>query len=82
MKAEIIGSGTELLLGEVVDTNTPYIARQLAQVGISVYHHSTVGDNPERLLDTIVQAENRSDIVVVSGGLGPTQDDITKDILA
>lgn len=82
MRAEIISSGTELLLGEVTDTNTPYLARELAAIGVSVYHHTTVGDNPKRLLETIKQAEKRANLVVVSGGLGPTQDDITKDILA
>lgn len=82
MRAEIISSGTELLLGEVTDTNTPYLARELAAIGVNVYHHTTVGDNPQRLLETIQQAENRVSLVIVSGGLGPTQDDITKDILA
>jgi|SRR5690625_2060242 len=82
MKAEIITSGTELLLGEVVDTNTPFLARELAAIGINVYHHTTVGDNPARLLDAIKIAENRADVVIVSGGLGPTEDDITKSILA
>lgn len=82
MKAEIITSGTELLLGEVVDTNTPYLARELAQIGINVYHHTTVGDNPSRLLDVIKIAESRTDIIIISGGLGPTEDDITKSILA
>lgn len=82
MKAEIITSGTELLLGEVVDTNTPYLARELAQIGINVYHHTTVGDNPARLLDAIKIAENRTDIIIISGGLGPTEDDITKSILS
>lgn len=82
MKAEIITSGTELLLGEITDTNSPYLARELAAIGINVYHHTTVGDNPIRLLDAIRLAEARADIVIVSGGLGPTQDDITKDILA
>lgn len=82
MRAEIISSGTELLLGEVTDTNTPYLARELAAIGINVYHHTTVGDNPQRLLETIQYAESRANLVIVSGGLGPTQDDITKDILA
>ena len=82
MKAEIITSGTELLLGDVVDTNTSYLARELASIGVSVYHHTTVGDNPSRLLEAIQLAENRADVIIVSGGLGPTQDDITKDILA
>lgn len=82
MRAEIISSGTELLLGEVTDTNTPYLARELAAIGVNVYHHTTVGDNPQRLLETIQHAEQRANLVIVSGGLGPTQDDITKDILA
>ncbi len=82
MRAEIISSGTELLLGEVTDTNSPYLARELAAIGVNVYHHTTVGDNPQRLLETIQQAEKRANLVIVSGGLGPTQDDITKDILA
>lgn len=82
MKAEIITSGTELLLGEVVDTNSPYLARELASIGVSVYHHTTVGDNAARLLKAIQDAEQRADIIIVSGGLGPTQDDITKNILA
>lgn len=82
MKAEIISSGTELLLGEITDTNTPYLARELAAIGINVYHHTTVGDNPARLLEAIQMAEKRAEMVIVSGGLGPTQDDITKEILA
>lgn len=82
MKAEIISSGTELLLGEVTDTNTPYLARELAAIGVNVYHHTTVGDNPQRLLETIQHVEKRANLVIISGGLGPTQDDITKDILA
>ena len=82
MKAEIITSGTELLLGEVVDTNSPYLSRELASIGITVYHHTTVGDNPDRLLEAIQLAEARANVVIISGGLGPTQDDITKDILA
>lgn len=82
MKAEIITCGTELLLGEITDTNTPYLARELATIGVSVYHHVTVGDNPQRLLETIRHAETRSNLILISGGLGPTQDDITKDVLA
>lgn len=82
MRAEIISSGTELLLGEVTDTNAPYLARELAAIGVSVYHRATVGDNPARLLETIQRADKRANLVIVSGGLGPTQDDITKDILA
>lgn len=82
MKAEIISCGTELLLGEVIDTNKSYLARELASIGVSVYHHTTVGDNPNRLLKAIKHAESRANLIIISGGLGPTQDDITKDILA
>lgn len=82
MKAEIISTGTELLLGDVIDTNTPYLARKLAAIGVNVYHHTTVGDNSGRLLEAIKTAEQRTDVVVISGGLGPTQDDITKFMLA
>lgn len=82
MKAEIITSGTELLLGEITDTNTPFLAQELASIGMNVYHHTTVGDNPKRLLEAIEHAEERANVLIISGGLGPTQDDITKDVLA
>ena len=82
MKAEIMSIGTELLLGEIVDTNTPYLANQLSVLGIDVYFTSAVGDNSARLLGTLKQAWDRSDIVLTTGGLGPTQDDITRDVIA
>lgn len=82
MKAEIISIGTELLLGEITDTNTPFIAGQLATLGIDLYYASTVGDNHERLLGALRQAWQRSDLVITTGGLGPTQDDITRDAIA
>lgn len=82
MKAELIAVGTEILLGEITDTNTPFIARELANLGIDVYFQSTVGDNPERLEDTIKLAAKRSDLVILSGGLGPTEDDLTKQTVA
>lgn len=82
MKAEIISIGTELLLGQVVNSNAAYLSRELASLGIEVYHHVTVGDNPERLVEAVKQAEKRVDLVVLSGGLGPTEDDITKKTLA
>ncbi|USS91252.1 competence/damage-inducible protein A [Fructilactobacillus carniphilus] len=82
MKAEIISVGTELLLGEIVDTSTPFIAQHLANLGIDVYFTATVGDNPERLATTIHRAAQRSDLVVLTGGLVPTEDDLTKKILA
>ena len=82
MKAEIISIGTELLLGEIVDTNTPFLANQLSLLGIDLYFTSAVGDNRERLLGALRQAWERSDVVLTTGGLGPTQDDITREIIA
>lgn len=82
MKAEIISIGTELLLGQVVNTNAAYISRELASLGIEVYHHVTVGDNKDRLIEAVKTAEERVDLIVMSGGLGPTQDDITKKTLS
>ena len=82
MKAEIISIGTELLLGEIVDTNTPYLADQLALLGIDLYYSSAVGDNYQRLLDVFQRAWRRSDIIICTGGLGPTQDDLTRETIA
>lgn len=78
MTAEIISVGTELLLGEVVNTDAPYISNKLKMLGIDCYYVTAVGDNSTRLCDCINQALSRSDIVILSGGLGPTNDDITK----
>ena len=80
--AEILSVGTELLLGEVVNTNAAFIAGRLAELGISVYHQSVVGDNPERLRDELAAALLRSDLVIMTGGLGPTYDDLTKETAA
>ncbi|EQC0676131.1 competence/damage-inducible protein A [Listeria innocua] len=80
--AEIIAVGTELLLGQIVNSNAAFISEELAANGIYVYHHTVVGDNPKRLKDVIEIAEKRSDILIFTGGLGPTEDDITKQILA
>lgn len=82
MTAEIVCVGTELLLGDVVNTNASDIARRLAELGINVYYQSVVGDNPDRLRDLLSKAVNRSDVVIVTGGLGPTYDDITKETAA
>ena len=82
MKAEIISIGTELLLGEITDTNSAYLASQLPSLGIDLHFVSTVGDNQQRLVDTLRQACRRSDIVITTGGLGPTQDDITREAIA
>ncbi len=82
MNAEIIAVGTELLLGDVVDTNSAYLSRQAAALGIAVTHRQTVGDNPARLREAIGLALSRAQIVILCGGLGPTPDDLTKEIAA
>ena len=82
MKAEIIAVGTELLLGETVNTNAQYIARELANLGIDTYYQSVVGDNAERLYEAYKIAFGRADLVITTGGLGPTKDDITKEVAA
>lgn len=82
MRCEIITVGTELLLGDTVDTNSVYIAQKLAKVGVDVFFQSKVGDNPERLKEVIEIAQNRSDLMIFTGGLGPTEDDMTKQVLA
>jgi len=81
MKAEIISIGTELLLGHIINTNAAFIAERLAGIGVDVYHQVTVGDNVPRLADAIRQAAGRADIVITSGGLGPTVDDVTVEAL-
>ena len=80
--AEILCVGTELLLGEVVNTNAAYIAARLADLGVSVYHQSVVGDNPARLREELSAAISRCDLVIMTGGLGPTYDDLTKETAA
>ncbi|GBG94595.1 damage-inducible protein CinA [Ligilactobacillus salitolerans] len=82
MHAEIIAVGTEMLLGEIVDTNSKYISEGLADLGIDVYYHSLVGDNETRMEEVISLAAARSDLVILSGGLGPTPDDLTKQVVA
>ncbi len=82
MKAEIVTIGTELLLGHIVDTNAAYLAQQLAANGVDLYYKTTVGDNIERIAGVITQGLARSDVVITSGGLGPTVDDVTRDAIA
>ena len=82
MRAEIISIGTEILLGQILNTNQQWLSLRLSELGIDVYHHSTVGDNPERLARAIRQGLDRSDIVITTGGLGPTVDDITLDVIS
>ena len=80
--AEILCVGTELLLGDIVNTNAAYISKRLAELGISVFHQSVVGDNPKRLSDELSAAFSRADLVIMTGGLGPTCDDLTKETAA
>lgn len=82
IRAELIMIGTELLLGQTVDTNAAYIAEQLAANGINVYFKATVGDNWTRLTGVLAQALTRADIVITSGGLGPTEDDLTREVVS
>ncbi|WMI80736.1 competence/damage-inducible protein A [Anaerotignum sp. MB30-C6] len=82
MKAEIIAVGTELLLGDILNTNAQFLAKELAFLGIEVYYQTVVGDNPKRLEDTIFHAFSRADLVITTGGLGPTEDDLTKETAA
>ncbi len=80
--AEIITIGTEILLGEIVDTNTRYIARNLRDLGVDLYRTVTIGDNAERIAETIRESMQRTDIIITTGGLGPTIDDPTRDAIA
>lgn len=82
MIAEIVAIGTEILMGQILDTDAQYLSRRLQSLGISVYYHQAVGDNPQRMRETIALALSRSDVVITTGGLGPTQDDISKEIAA
>ncbi len=82
MIAEILSVGTELLLGQIVNTDAQYLSRKLSALGITVYRHVTVGDNPVRVQEAVRQALSRSDLVITTGGLGPTEDDLTKEMVA
>lgn len=82
MNVELISVGTELLLGDIVNTNVAYLSRELATIGVNVYRHTTVGDNKERLLQALEHAFQMNDTVIITGGLGPTDDDVTKECAA
>ena len=82
MKVEIIAVGSELLLGQITNTNATFISSRLAEIGVNVHYHTVVGDNPNRLMEVIKIAEQRADVLVFSGGLGPTKDDMTKETIA
>ncbi|MGH3146301.1 MAG: CinA family nicotinamide mononucleotide deamidase-related protein, partial [Rubrobacter sp.] len=80
--AEIVTIGTEMLLGDLVDTNTAWISQRLAELGVGIYRHTTVGDNPDRIVEALREASSRSALVVTTGGLGPTSDDLTNACLS
>lgn len=82
MNCEIINVGTEILIGDILNSNAKYISKELSQIGLSVFYHSTVGDNVDRLKNILETAYNRSDVIILTGGLGPTQDDLTKETVA
>lgn len=80
--AEIVAIGSELLLGQIVDTNSTWMAQRLTALGVNLFHKSVVGDNPERMKEVLTRALERADVVITSGGLGPTQDDLTREAVA
>ncbi len=82
MKVEVVAVGTELLLGQIVDTNSSWIGEQLALAGLDSHYQTKVGDNPARIREVLLHALGRSDAVICCGGLGPTQDDLTRDVIA
>lgn len=82
MIAEIVAIGTELLMGQIADSDAQMLSRELQSLGIAVYHHQVVGDNPQRMREALALALSRSDLVITTGGLGPTQDDLSKEIAA
>ncbi|UCD57162.1 MAG: CinA family nicotinamide mononucleotide deamidase-related protein [Candidatus Hydrogenedentota bacterium] len=82
MNAEIIMIGSELLLGQIVDTNSTFLAQELAGIGIDLFYKTTVGDNPRRMAEVLQAALKRSDVILTSGGLGPTEDDLTREVVA
>ena len=82
MNCEIVTIGSELLLGQIIDTNVSYLARELNLIGINVQFHTTVGDNYTQIKDVLSQALKRTDIVITTGGLGPTEDDLTREVIA
>ncbi|MGE0825781.1 MAG: CinA family nicotinamide mononucleotide deamidase-related protein [Candidatus Binatia bacterium] len=80
--AELVAIGSELLLGQIVDTNSTWMAQRLTALGVNLFHKSCVGDNPERMKEVLTRALERADVVITSGGLGPTQDDLTREVVA
>lgn len=82
MICEILSVGTELLMGQVANTDAQYLSRRLSELGVQVFRHTTVGDNPARVKEALTTALSRSDLVITTGGLGPTEDDLTKEMVA
>ena len=82
MNCEILCVGTELLLGNTVNTNAADLSDMLAGLGVNVFWHTVVGDNPGRLAEAVAIAKKRADLIITTGGLGPTYDDLTKNVLA
>ena len=82
MTVEIVSIGTELLLGQIVDTNAAWLSARLAEIGVGVYRRTTVGDNRERIIGALLEALTRADGVITIGGLGPTDDDLTREAIA
>ncbi len=82
MKAEIITIGDEILIGQIVDTNSVFIAKELNKIGVSVFQITSIQDDKTHILEALRNAESRVDIVIITGGLGPTKDDITKHTIA
>lgn len=80
MNAEIIAVGTEILLGDIMNTHAQFLAKELAALGFDLHFQSVVGDNRERLVSSLKESLDRSDIVILTGGLGPTNDDLTKEL--
>ena len=82
MICEILSVGTELLMGQIANTDAQYLSKRLSELGINLYRHTTVGDNPGRVKEALLEALSRSDMVITTGGLGPTEDDLTKEMVA
>ena len=82
MTAELISVGTEILMGNILNSNARYLAEKCASLGLDMYYQVTVGDNYERMMSVVKTALGRSDIIIVTGGLGPTEDDLTKEVCA
>src|SRR5690606_23917452 len=79
LNTEIVAVGTELLLGQIANTNAQWMSKQLARYGVNTFYHTVVGDNLQRLTDILKQAKARSNVIIITGGLGPTEDDLSRE---